>query len=138
MRGRVARLGLALMTAVLGIALLGCATGPTGGTMPEQSQASLLMEAGFRSYTPTNPLERNYIQTLPTNQVVLNQFNGKPIYLVCTGSDSNQCFLGDQAAYQRYQQLATKVCLSADQCQVQQKRWDPQAWQLYVDSQGAF
>jgi hypothetical protein len=67
---------------------------------------------------------------------VLNQYNDKPLYLVCTDPDSKQCFVGDQAAYQRYQQLGVQQAISEDQRDVQEHRWDPEAWQMWVDSQG--
>jgi hypothetical protein len=124
-----------LLVVVIGLFLVGCATGPSGSSAtPTQDQ--LLSQAGFRVYKADSPQKLTYIQTLPVKQVVLNQYQDKPLYLVCTDPNSKQCFLGDQAAYQRYQGLATKVCLSADQCQVMEHRWDPEALQMWVNSQG--
>jgi hypothetical protein len=117
-----------------GIFLVGCATAPSSN--PANSQADLLSQAGFKAYNAHSPQTLTYIQTLPVKKVVLNQYQDKPLYLVCMDPNSKQCFLGDQAAYERYQRAATQVCLSADQCQVQEHRWDPEAWQMWVDSQG--
>jgi hypothetical protein len=133
MRGRAAWLGLAVMTAVLGIALVGCATGPSSS--PGQSQADVLKAAGFRTHTAQDA-HVAYIQTLPAKKVVLNKYQDKPLYLVCTDPDSKQCFLGDEAAYQRYQQMAIQQSISEDQHKVSEQRWDPEALQMWVDSQG--
>lgn len=134
MKDRVAWLSLAVLTAVLGLALVGCATGPTGASAP--TQADLLRQAGFVVHTANSDQRLAYIQTLPAKKVVLNQYQHKPLYLVCTDPDSKQCFLGDKAAYERYQQLAIQESFSEDQQKVSEERWDPVAWNMWVDSQG--
>ncbi|MGA9754392.1 MAG: hypothetical protein WBV23_04540 [Desulfobaccales bacterium] len=134
MRGRAAWLGVAVMMAVLGIALVGCATGPTSS--PVSSQADLLTQAGFRIHSANTPQKLAYVKTLPAKKVVLNQYQDKPLYLVCTDPDAKQCFLGDEAAYQRYEQLAIQQSISEDQHKVEEHRWDPEALQMWVDSQG--
>ena len=48
MKGKAAWLGVAVMTAVLGIALVGCATGPSSSPAAGKSQADLLKQAGFK------------------------------------------------------------------------------------------
>ncbi len=123
-----------LLVAVIGLFLVGCATGPSASSTP--TQADLLAQAGFKAHTPNSPQRLAYMQTLPARKVVLNQYNQKPLYLVCTDPDSKQCYMGDQAAYDRYQELATQQAISEDQRKVQEHRWDPEAWQMWVDSQG--
>jgi hypothetical protein len=134
MTNNVTRVILALLVVVIGAALAGCATGPAGSSAP--SQADLLRQAGFRSHAPNSSQKLAYINTLPAKKVVLNQYNEKPVYLVCTDPDSKQCYLGDRAAYERYQQLAIQQSISDDQRNIQERRWDPEAWQMWVDSQG--
>lgn len=133
MKGKAAWLGVAVMTVVIGILLMGCATGPSSS--PGQSQGDLLKAAGFKTHTAQGA-HVTYLQTLPAKKVVLNKYQDKPLYLVCTDPDSKQCFLGDKAAYERYQQLAIQQSLSEDQRTVQEHRWDPEAWQMWVNSQG--
>jgi hypothetical protein len=133
MKGKAAWLGVAVMTVVLGIALAGCATAPSSS--PAQSQADLLKAAGFRTHTAQGA-NLAYIQTLPAKKVVLNKSQDKPLYLICTDPDSKQCFLGDEAAYKRYQQLAIQQSIPEDQQKVFEERWDPQAQQMWMDSQG--
>ena len=135
MKGKAAWLGLAVMTAVIGIFLVGCATGPSSGPAAGKTQADLLKDAGFRTHTAQDA-HTAYIQTLPAKKVVLNKYQDKPLYLVCTDPGSKQCYLGDEAAYQRYQQMAIQQSLSEDQHKVSENRWDPEALQMWVDSQG--
>jgi hypothetical protein len=136
MKGRAAWVSLAAITAVIGIFLLGCATGPSSGPAASKSQDDLLRQAGFVTQSANSPQRLAYIKTLPAKKVVLNQYQEKPIYLVCTDSEAKQCFLGDQAAYERYQKLAIQQSLSEDLRTVQEHRWDPQALQMWVNSQG--
>ncbi len=134
MKGRAAWLGVAILTAVMGLALAGCATGPSGSSAAN-TQDDLLTQAGFKLHTGQGG-ELAYIKTLPAKKVVLNQYQDKPLYLVCTDPDAKQCFLGDQAAYERYQRLAIQQSISEDQRNVQEHRWDPEATQMWVNSQG--
>jgi hypothetical protein len=73
---------------------------------------------------------------MPAKKVVSNQYKGQALYLVCTDPGSKQCYLGDKAASQRYQQMAIQQNLSEDQHKVSQDRWGPEATQMWVDSQG--
>jgi len=126
----------AVMALIIGILLAGCATGPSSGPPAGKSQADLLKDAGFRGYTPNTSQKLAYVKTLPAKKVVMNQHQGQVSYLVCTDPDSKQCYLGDKAAYQRYQQLAVQQSLAEDQHKVFEERWDPEAYQIWMDSQG--
>jgi hypothetical protein len=128
-------LGLTIMGLLMAMVMAGCATGPPAS--PTKSQSDLLGEAGFKMYTPTSSQHLAYVKTLPAKKVVSNKYKGKVLYLVCTNPDSKQCFLGDEAAYQRYRQLAIQQSIAAEQHQVSQERSDPEAWGLWLDSQGA-
>jgi hypothetical protein len=136
MQGNTARLSYALLAAVIAVALAGCATGSAGGPSAARSQADLLTQAGFRVHSPQDSQGLAYVKTLPAKQVVLNQYQERPLYLVCTDPNAQQCYLGDKAAYERYQQLAIQNSISAEQHQVSEHRWDPQALQLWMNSQG--
>ena len=139
MKDRTVRLGVVIMTVALGFFLAGCATGPGGsaGAVPGSSQQGLLQQAGFKLVIANSPKMLNYIKTLPLNQVVSNLYHGHLHYLVRTNPKAPQCYIGDQAAYQRYQQLALQAALAAEQHKVSTQRWDPEALELYADSQGA-
>ena len=135
MKGKAAWLGVAVMMVVLGIALAGCATAPSSSPAAGKSQADLLRDAGFRTHTAQDE-HVAYIQTLPAKKVVLNKYQDKPLYMVCTESGSRQCYMGDEAAYQRYQQMAIQQSISEDQHKVMEERSDPQAQQMWLNSQG--
>jgi hypothetical protein len=135
MKRKAAWLGVAVMVAVLGIALVGCATGPSSSPSAGKSQADLLKEAGFKTHTAQGP-HLAYVKTLPAKKVVSNQYQGQTCYLVCTDPDSKQCFLGDEAAYKRYQQMAIQQSISEDMHKVSEQRSDPEALQMWVNSQG--
>ncbi len=134
MRNRATWLILMVLTAAISFLLMGCATGPTSGPTAK-SQSDLLREAGFKFHSDQDE-HVAYIKTLPAKQVVLNQYQEKPVYMVCTDSEAKTCFVGDNAAYERYKQLAIQQSISEDRYKVQEHRWDPQAIQMWVDSQG--
>jgi len=120
---------------VLGLALAGCATGPSSSPAAGNTQDDLLKAAGFKIHSDQDA-HVAYIKTLPAKKVVLNKYQDKPLYLVCTDPNSKSCFLGDKAAYQRYQQLAIQQSISEDQHKIMEERWDPEALQMWMDSQG--
>ena len=136
MKGKAAWLGVAVMTVVIGIFLAGCATGPSSSPAAGNTQEDLLRQSGFVTRVANSPQRLAYIKTLPAKKVVLNQYQEKPLYLVCTDPDARQCFLGDQAAYERYQRLAIQQSISEDEVNVKEHRWDPEALQMWVNSQG--
>ncbi len=91
---------------------------------------------GSEFHTAKTPQHTAYLNTLPAKKVVSNQYKGQVLYLVCTDPGSKQCYLGDKAAYQRYQQMAIQQSLSEDQHKVSEDRSEPEALQMWVDSQG--
>jgi hypothetical protein len=134
MKEKTAWLGVAVMITVLGIALAGCATGPSSS--PGQSQADLLRAAGFKLLTADTPQRQAYMETLPNKKMVCNRYQGQTCYLICTDPGSKQCYVGDQAAYQRYQQMAIQQNMSEDMHRVWEDRSDPEALQMWMNSQG--
>jgi hypothetical protein len=136
MKGKAAWLGVAIMTVGLGVLLAGCATGPSSGPGAGNTQADLLKSAGFKVHTAENSQKLAYIHTLPAKKVVSNRYQNQVLYLVCTDPESKQCFLGDEAAYRRYQQMAIERSISEDHYKVMEERFDPEALQMWVNSQG--
>jgi hypothetical protein len=133
MKNRVVWTVLAVMAAVIALVLTGCATGQYAGTT---SQSDLLTQAGFIKRTESSPERLAAIHTLPAKKVVSNEYKGKVLYLVCTDPSGNKCFLGDRAAYDKYQELAIQQSITEDQRKVMEHRSDPQFWQMWMDSQG--
>jgi len=137
MRGRAVRSGLLVMAVAVGFLLAGCATSPNGATSAGASQTDLLAQAGFKVYTADTPGKLAYLNALPARKVVSNQYQGRTNYLVCTTPGSRQCYVGDEAAYQRYQQSALQAAISQDQSKVSAQRFDPEGLQMWAESQGA-
>jgi hypothetical protein len=128
-------IGYVLLAAVLAIALAGCAAVPSSSQ--PRSQDDLLTAAGFTSYTAKTPESLAYLKTLPPQEIVQHRYQGTNRFLVCTDQNSRACYVGDEAAFQRYQSLAAQEELAAKQRNVSQERWDPEATQLWANSQGA-
>jgi hypothetical protein len=133
-RGRAPWIGYILLAAVLGIALASCATAPSS-SLPK-SQDDLLTAAGFTSYVANTPQSLAYLKTLPPQEIVQHRYKGANRYLVCTDQNSRACYVGDEAAFQRYQNLANQADIAARKRTVSEERWDPEAQLLYMDSQG--
>ena len=136
-RDRAPCIGYVLLAAVLGIVLAGCAGAPSSSSSSSpKSQDDLLAAAGFTSYTAKTPQSLAYLKTLPPQEIVQHRYKGTNRFLVCTDQNSKACYVGDEAAYQRYQQMAIQQSISEDQHKISEERWDPEAQQMWVDSQG--
>ena len=132
-RDRAPWIGCVLLAAVLGIALVGCAAAPSSSA--PKSQDDLLTAAGFTSYMAKTPQSLAYLKTLPPQEIVKHRYEGTNRFLVCTDQNSKACYVGDEAAFQRYQNLANQEDIAARKRTVKEERWDPEALQLWADSQ---
>jgi hypothetical protein len=90
------------------IALAGCTT------MQPASQESLLQQAGFQSRTPTTAKQKAVYAKLPANQLHRVTVNGRTIYGY-KDEKAGVVWVGDEAQYAQYKQLAAKANLKADQ-----------------------
>jgi hypothetical protein len=109
-QGGLANLVLAsLVAAFCGlIALAGCAT------MEAASQESLLQKAGFQSRTPTTAKQKAAYAKLPAYQLHQGTSKGRTIYAY-KDEKAGVVWLGNQAQYAQYKQLATNAKLKEDQ-----------------------
>jgi hypothetical protein len=90
------------------IALAGCTT------MQPASQESLLQQAGFQSRTPTTAKQKAVYAKLPANQLHRVTVNGRTIYGY-KDEKAGVVWVGNEAQYAHYKQLAAKANLKADQ-----------------------
>jgi hypothetical protein len=90
------------------IALAGCTT------MQPASQESLLQQAGFQSRTPTTAKQKAVYAKLPANQLHRVTVNGRTIYGY-KDEKAGVVWVGNEAQYAHYKQLAAKANLRADQ-----------------------
>ena len=92
---------------LMGLALLafagGCATG--------QQTENLLSAAGFKTVIASTPEQQEYLKTLKQGKLTAVKRHGKT-YFVFPDTPHNQLYVGDQARYQKYQQLRLQKKLS--------------------------
>ncbi len=101
-------LGSLLATFCALIALAGCAA------MESASQESLLQKAGFQSRTPTTEKQKAAYQKLPAYQLHRGTLKGRTVYAY-KDEKAGVVYLGNQAQYAQYQQLAKNARLKEEQ-----------------------
>ncbi len=82
------------------ILLAGCAS------MGSANTTSLLTAAGFRARTPQTPRQQQMYAALPPYQVQRATVPGKGVFYVYKDQNAGLAYIGREAEYQRYQQLA--------------------------------
>jgi hypothetical protein len=82
------------------ILLAGCAS------MGSANTTSLLTAAGFRARTPQTPRQQQIYAALPPYQVERATVPGKGVFYVYKDANAGLAYIGREAEYQRYQQLA--------------------------------
>ena len=102
-------LGSVLAAACALLVLAGCTT-----MQPAASQESLLQQAGFQSRTPTTAKQKAIYAKLPANQLHRITVNGRTIYGY-KDEKAGVVWVGNEAQYAHYKQLAAKANLRADQ-----------------------
>ena len=78
----------------------GCASVGSANT------TSLLTAAGFRARTPQTPKQQQIYAALPPYQVQRATVPGKGVFYVYKDQNAGLAYVGREAEYQRYQQLA--------------------------------
>ena len=100
---------IALLAAVCGLfTLAGCAT------MESASQESLLKSAGFQERTPTTEKQKAAYQALPAYHLHQLTLKGRTVYAY-KDEKAGVVYLGSQAEYAQYRQLAAKAKLKEEQ-----------------------
>ena len=90
------------------IALAGCTT------MQPASRESLLQKAGFQSRTPTTAEQKAAYARLPAYELHRGTLKGRTIYAY-KDEKAGVVYLGSQAEYAQYRQLAAKAKLKEEQ-----------------------
>lgn len=91
------------------ILLAGCASMGSGNT------TSLLTAAGFRARTPQTPKQQQIYAVLPPYQVQRATVPGKGVFYVYKDQNAGLAYVGREAEYQRYQQLAIQQQIAQNQ-----------------------
>jgi hypothetical protein len=101
-------LGSALAGVCVLLALAGCAS------MEAASQESLLQKAGFQARTPTTAKQKAAYAALPAYKLHKGTREGRTIYAY-KDEKAGVVYLGNQAQYAQYKQLAANAKLKEEQ-----------------------
>lgn len=78
------------------------------------SQEQLLSAAGFQMKLADSPQKIAHLQTLTPQKLVPHTRDGKLFYVYADAEFCKCLYVGDQAAYQKYQQLAIQQKLAEE------------------------
>jgi outer membrane murein-binding lipoprotein Lpp len=106
------RILLAAVIAATGL-LTGCASMSASSTEP------LLSAAGFRARTPETAAQKSIYAELPPYQVQRGTHQGKVFYAY-KNEKEGVAYVGGEAEYQKYQQLAVQRRIARDQYEAAQ------------------
>jgi hypothetical protein len=96
---RTVRMGLTALAA--SAALAGCVS---IGAPEKEGQ---LAAAGFVQRPADTPAKMAKLQALPQNQIVVAQRKGHNVYIYADAAGCSCAYIGNDAAYQQYQQIRT-------------------------------
>ena len=119
--------------------LSACAAGTTGG--PSQAAApssmeELLIQAGFEIFPESSPKCQRVCQTMPPEQLVPEKKGDKMLYAYYAPA-AKRLYVGDEAAYQRFINLAVLKSLEPRKRAVLETvPDDPQFWTMWQDRHG--
>jgi hypothetical protein len=120
----VPKLFLGSVLAICALVLAGCAA------MQPASQESLLQQAGFQSRTPTTAVQKAVYAKLPANQLHRITLKGRTLYGY-KDAKAGVVYVGNEAQYAQYKQLATKANLKEDQITPAQAALEEQDMHTY-------
>jgi hypothetical protein len=125
-QGSICNLVLAsLIVAACGLmGFAGCAS------MEAASQESLLQKAGFQSRTPITAKQKAAYAKLPAYEVHQGTLKGRTIYAY-KDEKAGVVYLGSQAEYAQYKQLAAKAKLKEEQITAARIELDEKDAKLY-------
>lgn len=123
---------------VLSFLLSGCAAGTSTGTSqaPAPSRMEdLLVQAGFKVFPENSPKCQKICQKLPPGQLVPHKKGDKTIYAYVS-PETKRLYGGDEAAYQRFIDLAVMQKIEERQRPVSTPSSDPEFWTMWSDMHG--
>lgn len=115
------------------LAVVICLGGCAGmQTQQVESKEQLLSAAGFQMKSADTPQRQAHIQTLPQHALLAYPYKGRVVYVY---RDVNTLYMGDQGAYQRYQQLAVTKQIAREQLEAAEMNenadWGGWGWGPY-------
>jgi len=119
--------------------LSACAAGTAGG--PSQAAApssmeELLAQAGFEIFPESSPKCQQVCQKMPPEQLVPEKKGDKMLYAYFAPA-TQRLYVGDEAAYQRFIDLAVlKSVEPRSRAVIETVPNDPQFWTMWEDRHG--
>jgi hypothetical protein len=96
---------------LLGSLLMGCATIERAETIDTEQ---LLTAAGFRMKLADTPEKLAHLRTLTQRKIIAHQRDGGVGYVYADATACQCLYVGNEKAYQRYQQLAVEKKIAED------------------------
>jgi hypothetical protein len=130
-KGKVGWAGAMLVT-ILVLALAGCAVVKDVQKNEAADREQLLAAAGFRVKLADTPQKLAHLQTLTQRKLVTHQRNGKVYYVYADALNCKCLYVGNEAAYQRLQQLQVERQIVAQQRLAAEMNYDATMnWDMY-------
>jgi hypothetical protein len=122
----VSRVFLGSVATICALVLAGCAAMQSESA----SQESLLQQAGFQSRTPTTAKQKAAYAKLPAYQLHKGTRAGRTLYAY-KDEKAGVVYLGNEAQYAQYKELAGKAKLKEDQITPAQAALEEQDMHTY-------
>jgi len=120
------------MVPVLVLALAGCAVVKEVQKNEASDKEQLLAAAGFKVRLADTPKKMAHLQTLAQRKLVIHQRNSKVYYVYADALNCKCLYVGNEAAYQRLQELQVERQIAAQQRLTAEMNYDAQMnWDLY-------
>ena len=113
----------------------GTASGPSQAAAPS-SMEELLVQAGFEIFPESSPKCQQVCRTMPPEQLVPEKKGDKMLYGYFAPA-AQRLYVGDEAAYQRFINLAVLKSLEPrKRAVIETVPDDPQFWSMWQDRHG--
>ncbi|MDP3182851.1 MAG: hypothetical protein Q8M54_08555 [Desulfobaccales bacterium] len=108
------------------IALAGCAAVQAIQKSEAMDKEQLLTAAGFRVRLADTPQKLAHLQTLTQRKLIAHQRDGKVYYVYADALACKCLYIGNEEAYQRYQQLVIQQQIADQQRMTAEMNYDAQ------------
>jgi hypothetical protein len=122
----------ALLVPVLVLALAGCAVVKEVQKNEAADKEQLLAAAGFQVKLADTPQKMAHLQTLTQRKLITHERNGKVYYVYADALNCQCLYVGNAAAYQRFQQMQIDRQVAAQQRMAAEMNYDAAMnWGMY-------
>jgi hypothetical protein len=114
------------------MALAGCAVVKEVQKNEASDREQLLSAAGFKVKPADTPAKMAHLQTLTQRKLISHERGGKVYYVYADALNCKCLYVGDEAAYQRLQQLQVERQIAAQERLAAEMNYDATMnWDLY-------